>query len=279
LAASNVARTDPDALAANQIVPIYYCPSSNASKTFNYFGYAGSGFGFNDHGMQEYIMIAGSDRCPPGFGASCAPLIVDRGNGGPISGGGCFMYTRCHKSAAVVRVATIKDGTSNTMGIGECSGTTKGQHMNAYGGYGDDCPGPYVLSENVSGALDCGWNYLTRTIGPAPNSRWFYNSSMSDGDPRNVIGRLHDSALRSQHTGGIQILLMDGSARFLSENIDLTTFKNLADKDDKQVVGEFCGVMPGGDAARPGRPALDWRGRQIPTAAPDFRGRSHSTLP
>jgi len=237
----NVPRTDPDAVAANTIIPIYYCPSTNYVKTYNYFGYAGTGWSFNDHGMVEYMMIAGSDRCPNGR-SPCSPLIVDRGVSGPISAGGTFMYTRCHRSAALVSIAKIKDGTSNTMGIGEYSGTTTGQVTTPYGGGGDDAPGPYILAENVAGGEavpGCGWNYLVRTIGPPPNARWFYNSSLSDGDPRNVVGPFHTAALHSQHTGGIHILMMDGSARFLSQNVDLTTYKNLADKDDKQTVGEF----------------------------------------
>lgn len=230
-----VARTDPDAVAANQVIPIFYCPSTNMVKTYNYTNYAGAGASYNDHGMVEYMMIAGSDRCPPGFGATCHPLIIDRGIRGPISAGGSFMYTNCHANASIVRMESFKDGTSNTMGIGEYSGTTTGQHPTAYGGGGDDAPGPYVLAENSG----CVWNYLVRTIGPPPNARWFYNSHMSDGDPRNVVGPFHTAAMHSQHEGGIHILLMDGSARFISENIDITTYKNLADKDDKQTLGEF----------------------------------------
>jgi len=151
------------------------------------------------------------------------------------------MYTRCHKNQAVVRISNIKDGTSNTMGIGEYSGTTTGQHLTVYGGLGDDAPGPYILAENVAGSSDqgCGYNYLVRTIGPPPNARWFYNGPLSDGDPRNVVGAFHTAAMHSQHTGGIHILLMDGSGRFISDNIDINTYKNLADKDDKQSLGEF----------------------------------------
>jgi prepilin-type N-terminal cleavage/methylation domain-containing protein len=245
----NVSRTDPDAVAANAIIPIYYCPSTNATKTYNYFGYAGTSFSANDHGMVEYMMIGGSDRCPAGsFGfpspqpaGQCDPLIVQRGSAGPISGLGTFLYTRCHKNQAIIRISSIKDGTSNTMGIGEYSGTTTGQNLTVYGGYGDDAPGPYILAENFAGSSDrgCGFNYLVRTIGPPPNARWFYNSHMSNGDVRNVVGPFHTAALHSQHTGGIHILLMDGSARFLSENVDLNTYKNLADRDDKQTLGEF----------------------------------------
>lgn len=43
----------------------------------------------------------------------------------------------------------------------------------------------------------------------------------------------------SFHTGGVTISLCDGSARLLSDSIDLTTFLNLMLRDDGQVLGEF----------------------------------------
>lgn len=43
----------------------------------------------------------------------------------------------------------------------------------------------------------------------------------------------------SPHTGGAQFLMCDGSARFLSENIDPSVFKHLLDRADGVDVGEF----------------------------------------
>ncbi|QDT35819.1 DUF1559 domain-containing protein [Stratiformator vulcanicus] len=44
---------------------------------------------------------------------------------------------------------------------------------------------------------------------------------------------------RSYHTGGVQVTLMDGSVRFISENLDLTIWRNLGARNDGQVIGEF----------------------------------------
>ena len=44
---------------------------------------------------------------------------------------------------------------------------------------------------------------------------------------------------KSQHTGGAQFLLSDGSARFVSENIDYHTYQNLGDRRDGNVIGEY----------------------------------------
>lgn len=44
---------------------------------------------------------------------------------------------------------------------------------------------------------------------------------------------------RSYHTGIVNVVLMDGSVRSLSENIDLGTYRNLGARADGNVLGEF----------------------------------------
>ena len=44
---------------------------------------------------------------------------------------------------------------------------------------------------------------------------------------------------RSYHTGGVQVTLMDGSSRFISESIDLSTWHYLSMRNDGQVVNKF----------------------------------------
>lgn len=44
---------------------------------------------------------------------------------------------------------------------------------------------------------------------------------------------------RSYHPGGVNVLLMDGSARFISENINLQTWRNLGARNDGNPLGEF----------------------------------------
>ena len=46
-------------------------------------------------------------------------------------------------------------------------------------------------------------------------------------------------AFSSPHVGGAHFLLADGAVRFLSENIDSTTYYNIGRKNDEQVLGEF----------------------------------------
>ncbi len=51
-------------------------------------------------------------------------------------------------------------------------------------------------------------------------------------------GRIATTA-NSQHIGGVQLLLCDGSVRFISENLDLNIWRNLGSIDGGEVPGEF----------------------------------------
>jgi prepilin-type N-terminal cleavage/methylation domain-containing protein len=207
---------------ATNVVPPFICPSSTASATYNY---NLSGAWYDKFAMVDYALIAGSDD--PRGGGQITPLSA-----GALSSTGSFVYTGRWGRAARISIRDFTDGSSNVMGIGEFSGFTKGQKPRAGQGRGDDGI-PWVLAE------DYNWQYSNRTVSSTPNSRLFYNSDMSDLNAANLTGRLNDAALHSQHSGGIHILLMDGGVRFVSDNINLQTFKDLADKSDGNVVGEF----------------------------------------
>ena len=48
-----------------------------------------------------------------------------------------------------------------------------------------------------------------------------------------------NTPLTSAHPNGVQIALADGAVRFVTNNISLTTYKNLADRDDGNAIGDF----------------------------------------
>ncbi len=43
----------------------------------------------------------------------------------------------------------------------------------------------------------------------------------------------------SMHTGGAHFLMADGAVRFISQNVDLTTYRNLSTINDGAVIGDF----------------------------------------
>ena len=57
--------------------------------------------------------------------------------------------------------------------------------------------------------------------------------------PSNVDDVTVCGGFDSDHVGGAQFLLGDGSARFISENIDAEVLKNLGNRHDGQLIGDF----------------------------------------
>jgi hypothetical protein len=47
------------------------------------------------------------------------------------------------------------------------------------------------------------------------------------------VNTISQSSLKSSHPKGLNILLGDGSAHFVTQNIDLVTWQNLADRADR----------------------------------------------
>ncbi len=120
-----------------------------------------------------------------------------------------------------VDMATITDGTSSTLAIGEGAGGSGpgGKTSGHYGPWGLQgihtcCHGRVVAYSNVtyhySHAVDWNINAIWTTGNPDPKGRsyaWVFNSF---------------------HPGGAAFVLCDGSTHFLSEDIDYGTFLRLA---------------------------------------------------
>ena len=127
----------------------------------------------------------------------------------------------------------IIDGTSNTMLVAEyLTGTT------------DDWRGWFYTNR-------AGGQYLHATNTPnskAPDNLLAYPAACTaaTNQPQQNLPCVPDgntdnnfASSRSRHTGGVQILLGDGSVRFVGENISLATWQNLAWMADGNVLGEF----------------------------------------
>jgi hypothetical protein len=48
-----------------------------------------------------------------------------------------------------------------------------------------------------------------------------------------------NTPLTSAHPNSVQMVLADGAVRVITDNIDLTTYKRLADRDDGNAIGDF----------------------------------------
>ena len=67
----------------------------------------------------------------------------------------------------------------------------------------------------------------------------YYARGMSSAAIRDCIFNSPHFSFRSFHTGGCNFLLMDGSVRFISQSIDMTTYKSMGSRNKGEVVGEY----------------------------------------
>lgn len=111
-----------------------------------------------------------------------------------------------------VRIRDITDGTTNTVIVAEAFGYKPTSPTNIQG-----------IADGRGMKFAHGTNSGLRInqvdVPPGNVARWFAPGSF--------------------HVGGTQALLGDGGVRFLSENIDATTWQNLGSMADGQVIGEF----------------------------------------
>jgi len=195
----------------------------------------------NDHDIvcPQYIGISGaSNDGTGGFNSNPCDRFWTMNNGanpaGTVATGGVLVPVRS------IRMRDITDGTSNTIMVGEQSD------------FGRNAAGTPIAINSRQGFL-CGTT-LNNPNGGNCNSdnatlifnittlRYAVNTKLttlqgiasSATDNRSI-----NNGIFSAHKGGSQVVLADGSVRFLSENMNLFTLKCLATRDDGEVIGEY----------------------------------------
>jgi hypothetical protein len=216
-------------LATNPL-PMIRCPSDVAPPTQAAGGAATVG-GQQNAAVASYKACSGSYQ---GNQGGWAFNNQDRRNG-------LFYRDSC------VRLRDITDGTTNQIAIGEVCWT---QAQN----------GRYF------GAVDFAMGYALDGTGNNPQSQRFMattqdamNLPVLSTPPPNGNAAERNDAYSSQHEGGAQFVLADGSVRFISENIQHTTllwdannpydrtnngvgygtYQRLGSRADGMVLGEF----------------------------------------
>ncbi|GAB6165659.1 DUF1559 domain-containing protein [Thermostilla marina] len=137
-----------------------------------------------------------------------------------------------------VKMADIKDGTSNTAMISEGIAP---QVTNAWGG-----PIGSIIYGNMGGAL---YSHAVtpnstapdRIIGPCPQNQGDGSYSAPCQSIGWNIGGQPSAAqafagARSYHPGGVNVGMADGSVRFLIETVDLLTWRYIATRNGKETV-------------------------------------------
>lgn len=213
-----------NALSGNQVlrqlmITVYRCPSTQIDAFENASGVT--------HNNQEgtlnisYVGIQGAARPIPGIAPDKGTQDCQHGwscNNGMLSANQAFV------------IAKAVDGTSNTIIVAEQSGLVQGLNRTAnyYGGWFG------VRNTGFVGGPTCvdHWQAGTTCVRFPPNSQIVQNGATDQMFRNNTV-------INSEHPGGINILLTDGSVQFISDNINFITLKRLACRYDGEPVGEF----------------------------------------
>jgi prepilin-type N-terminal cleavage/methylation domain-containing protein/prepilin-type processing-associated H-X9-DG protein len=137
---------------------------------------------------------------------------------------GILVFSNNDNNTYVTRMGDVTDGTSNTVMVGEVSASTSNTVANPSrlpvwaGANGGGC-GTWQDVGRVFRAMDI--------IFPPNNGSNTAPSATSD------------YTFGSQHTGGVQVLMGDGSVRFVSSNVAGQTWYELGSRNGGGIVGDF----------------------------------------
>ena len=228
-----------DFAAMTSVIPAYICPTSprGSNQTGIYLddwiegSFGGTGW-YHGGGALDYVGMAPGGNMNDNQGAlgnfsTGAMLDIETGDHGPYSTG--------------VRIATVGDGLSNTILLGESSRPDKSQWAMGVR-IGD-------LTDERIGFMGDAWNDWQHSTagflrGIVPGGKRVGNV----GDPASVQTRSDGNCtincnnkwnFYSFHTGGAQFVMGDGAVRFISQNIDRLQFNRLYIMADGMPVGEF----------------------------------------
>jgi len=125
----------------------------------------------------------------------------------------------------------ITDGTSNTILVGEVSDRTKLIRK----GRTIPLTDPEAQAQAISGSGT--WPDLFK--GDTWVGGKLYDGTGTSGPCAVNCSNFRNAGMYSFHTGGVQVTLADGSARFISENIAAYTLASLITRAGGEVIGEF----------------------------------------
>jgi prepilin-type N-terminal cleavage/methylation domain-containing protein/prepilin-type processing-associated H-X9-DG protein len=203
--------------AALTVINVFICPTDTFPRTVN-----------NGYGHTSYLGNMGHDAWPSG-----APTWASWTNPNGAIESGVLLHANDNSNTWVATINDISDGTSNTVGVGEVAPAKD--------------TGRYVLSQASTRApIWAGGspNYS----GQGRQSNYFrvldtnYPLNMAQrpggGDSTGGADALQDRCFGSNHPGGANFVFMDGSVRFLNDNINTATYRAMGTRNMGDIVSE-----------------------------------------
>jgi prepilin-type N-terminal cleavage/methylation domain-containing protein/prepilin-type processing-associated H-X9-DG protein len=211
----------PTVLAA--IVPVFVCPSNEKDNPINLTALGAFGLP-TTYGATDYVLCKGS-----------TDTWCITANQVPREQRGCFYPT------LNTRLSEITDGLSNTIAMGEGAGGPAWPLC-----HGVNCqtppalptgPPPAINPWPIGGADSAGfeaagawfagtWACTVEPMNKRPVTDTFIDVTALTDCRSSDQGGTHSTAnFRSDHRGGVQFLFADGSVHFISETIDMPTYR------------------------------------------------------
>ena len=175
----------------------------------------------------SYCGSLGSQRTPSND-SNCQPWLVqgvNYDNNGTADHGNTLSASQLSgmfgRLGVSIPIARVSDGTSNVLFVGEILSDCTDHNGDVW---------DYNQGGNAHASTACPLNNMNT----CPNSRRITNAACTAQSNWN-----YSWGFRSMHVGGAQFLFVDGSVKFLSENIDYTTYQRLGGRADGNTVGDF----------------------------------------
>ncbi len=212
--AAGGAALDGNEVLENLVIDGFVCPSTDIQPIIG---------GHNNVNAMNATYV-GIQGCAPPVPGSNSARGTRSCSYGITSANGMLPKNEC------VTFALAEDGTSNTMIVGEQSALVEGRNITAnYYGAWFGTRHPRKMSDDPCGDL---WGAGTTAVRYSPNL---------DDDSLDGAGQMYhnNTHLNSNHPGGINVLLTDGSVRFVTETIEMVTLRQLACRYDGLPLGDF----------------------------------------
>lgn len=200
----------PNTVAAFTTIVPFLCPSDSSNGNGKLTGR--SNLSGDAYGVTNYKAVAGNNwgwSSTNGNFAYTHPTGRNAtSNNGLDAGNGWMCRNNRSTGPIITRMRDLTDGTSNILFVGEavagrCSHTS------------------WWWFNHTTATCAVPLNYYQRNIA-IPASDWPVNYSFA-----------------SQHTGGGHFTMGDGTVKFISENIDLTLYRNLSTIDGGEVTTDL----------------------------------------
>jgi len=184
-------------------VPLYYCPSDRPGAMWT---------------------ADSATRVRGNYVVNWGTASMYANASGTLAGNAPFRNTAAHLPVTV-KLRDITDGTAKTllmseviMSRGDGDNTTRGDIIN------DD----YTFASV---------QFMTRNT---PNGGADQTSRCQNDDPQApcTAGSNYNVSARSRHSGGVGVVMCDGAVRFVADNVSLTTWQQLGNMNDAQVIAD-----------------------------------------